>query len=212
MSLSAVFALAAAAGAPTTADFTVGGLAFRATIPAGYCLPEGEQVQVQARVAASDPANITDLTLIECGVRAPALPELIVLKTLRAFERTPLERQSFIVQMAAALPAVTQPAEQQKLLDQAEDNIAGATGAKVDLKGTLRGQGSDNVCAYIGGSVDVAAADRKATGLVGGCATVVGSRQFTIYRVSYKPRSDGGAGLLAEARALALKIEPLAGN
>jgi len=30
--------------------------------------------------------------------------------------------------------------------------------------------------------------------------------------VSYRPRSDGGAGLLAETRAIALTIEPLAGN
>lgn len=212
MSLIAALALSAAAGAPTTADFTVGGLAFRVAIPAGFCLPEGEQVAQAARVAASDPANITNVMLIECGERPAALPELIAVKTLRVFETVPLERQSFIAQMAAAMPIVTQSGEQQKLMDRAEGDIARATGAKVELKGALRGQGSDEVCAYIGGSVDVAAADRKATGLIGACATVVGSRQFSVYRVSYRPRSDGGAGLLAETRAIALTIEPLAGN
>lgn len=209
MTMMLAFALGAAGAAPTTTDFTIGGLKFRVAIPAGFCLPEGEQIAQAATIAASDPANITNVFLIQCGVQPPTLPELISIKTLRMFETAPLQRESFIAQMAAALPMIETPDMQQKLMQQTEGNISSATGAKVDLKGTVRGQGRDATCAYLGGSIDVAIAGRQATGVIGACATVVGSRQFSVYRVSYKPQSDGGAGLLTETRKIALTISPV---
>lgn len=208
MSMMLALALGAVGAAPATTDFEVGGLKFRLTIPAGYCLPEGEMARRLAQTAASDPGNVTNVSLVECGVTS--LPEIIAIKTLRIYEWTPLEREPFVAGMAAALPTVTAPAAQQKLLDQSESNIASATGAKVELKGALRGQGRDAVCAYLGGSIDVAVQDKKVIGLLGACATVVGTRQFSVYRISYKPLPDGGARLLAETRAIALTITPLA--
>lgn len=210
MSMMLALALGAAGATPATTDFEVGGLKFRLAIPAGFCLPEGAAAARAAQVAASDPANVTDVSLIECGVTAPTLPELVVIKTLRQYETTPVEREALVAGIAAALPTVTAPDAQQKLMDQSETNIASATGAKVELKGALRGQGRDAVCAYLGGSVEVAVQDRKVTGLLGACLTVVGTRQFSVYRVSYKPLSDGGAQLLVQARVIALAITPLA--
>lgn len=212
MSMMLALALGAVGAAPATTDFEVGGLKFRLTIPKGYCLPEGEAALRAAQAAASDPANVTDLSLIECGVTAPALPELVAIKTLKIYETTPLEREALIAGAAAALPTITAPDAQQKLMDQSENNIANATGARVELKGALRGQGRDAVCAYLGGSIDVGVGDKKVTGLLGVCLTVVGTRQFSVYRVSYKPLPDGGARLLAETRAIALAITPLPGK
>ncbi|WP_066651366.1 MULTISPECIES: hypothetical protein [Sphingomonas] len=210
MSMMLALAFGAADAAPTTTDFTVGGLKFRVAIPAGFCLPQGEQITQAAQIAAGDPANITNVMLIECGVQSPALPELVAIKTLRMYATTPLQRETFIAQIAAALPTIETPDAQQKLLQQTSGSIASATGTKVDLKGALRGQGRDATCAYIGGSIDVTFAGKQATGVIGACATVVGSRQFSVYRVSYKPQSDGGAGLLTETRKIALTIKPLA--
>lgn len=208
MSMMLALALGAVGAAPATTDFEVGGLKFRLMIPKGFCLPEGEMVTRAAQTAASDPANVTDVSLVECGVTT--LPELVAIKTLRMYEKTALEREALVAGVAAALPAITAPAAEQKLMDQSESNIASVTGAKIDLKGALRGQGRDAVCAYLGGSIDVAVQDQKATGLLGACMTVVGTRQFSVYRVSYKPLPDGGARLLAETRAIALAITPLA--
>ena len=212
MMMMAAIALGVAGAAPTTAEFTVGGERFRVKIPAGFCLPGPDQEVAMAKIAASDPANVTDVAFIECGRRTDELPELLAIKTLRMFETTPLKRDTFVPQMAAALPALDTLETQRKLLDQSEGNISGATGTKVDLSGSVRGRGRDDVCAYVGGTIDVSVADRKVTGLVGACATVVGDRQFSVYRVSYKPLADGGAGLLAEARATALAITPLPGK
>lgn len=209
MSMIFAMVMGVAAAAPTTTDFTVGGKKFRLTLPAGFCLPGPEMAGKMAQIAASDPANITDVALIECDVKPDALPELVAIKTLRVFETTPLNRETFIAEMVAALPLVEAPAAQRKLFDQSADNVAAATGSKVDLTGKVRGQGQDAVCAYLGGSIDVAVQNRKVTGLVGACATVVGTRQFSVYRVTYRPRSDGGAGLLPETRSIALAITPL---
>lgn len=201
---------AAATGAD--AAFKVGSVEFLVGIPAGYCLPTGPQVEAVRVMAASDERNVTHLAFYPCHppANADAHPPMdyIVLKSPRSLLNAEVNRGEFLAGLGQAFkdPAFEALLRSGKLYDDAGKSASQALGLKVDLSGTVRPRGTDESCAYLGGTLDVQSAVRSYRLALGACMTAVGGKAVATYYYGSDASSDGVGRLIVKAKRLALAI------
>jgi hypothetical protein len=209
--LMAVLVLVAspAAAAERTAQFSIGGVPLKAAVPAGYCLPQGAQVDAIRTVAAGDTRNVTHLALLACAPPGGQVASYILLKTPNEAVNATLDLQTFLADAGAAFdsPAFKAMLDSGELHDESEASMGKAMGAKIDLSGEVRPRGRDERCAYLGGTMQVKSANSDYKVSIGMCMTVVAGRLLTINWYGPDQGSAGVGELLVKAKRLAVGIQ-----
>src|SRR5436305_721834 len=154
--LSGMLAIASAMPAlaqdARTARFQVTGVEISLPIPKGYCLPQGKGVTVSQLVAATDDANVTNLTLHQCGDETRFM-DYYILKTSKILLALAVSREDLIAQVVEALdePAVKESIDPAKVNPEVERSFATVVGEKPTVNGGIRWLGHDEVCVYLAG-------------------------------------------------------------
>jgi len=202
------FAASVVAGpalAQETVSFSIGTVNYTAPMPAGYCMPKGQQVEMARYAASLDKENTTVLTLYACGENASptdyALVKVpIALASTRITLATVLQDPQFArVEKPGALPGV-------------EDTLEGAlsekTGQDVQVSSAVAALGHDDVCGLVGGSMSATAPNVPNPIYIslGGCMTSVGDRAFMVF--FYASGNDPATvkRLIAKSRAFAMTV------
>jgi hypothetical protein len=198
-----------AAAAAETAQFSIGGVAITSPVPAGYCLPQGPQVQAVNTVAAGDARNVTHLALLACAPPGGQVASYILLKTPNEAVNATLDLNRFLADAGAAFesPAFKEMLDSGKLHDESEQSMGKAMGARIDLSGDVRPLGKDERCAYLGGTMHVKSGTSDYKVSIGMCMTVVAGRLLTINWYGPDKGSAGVRELLVKARGLAAGIK-----
>ena len=199
---------APAAAAAPAAEFRSGGLEFQVPMPEGYCLPAGSDVDIAQLVAAGDSANVTHLTLVPCSKKQGLADDYIILKTPKAVLLVTFDRPQFLEELGAAFgsPELSSALASGKLLEQSGKEMGEVIGVPVDLTGEIKPLGKDDVCAYLGGTINVSSAAASYRIAVGMCMTVVAGRVLTINWYGPDRGSAGVASLLLKSKRLAGQI------
>ena len=216
--MKALFFLAAAlvtssANADDTAapvTFRVGGVEFSMPMPAGYCLPQGTQIDVAQLIAAADTNSVTHLTLVRCGKAfSTAANDYTLIKTPKTALIATIERPELLASLGAefdkpeTLKMLQSDEFDQEISKQAGEVIPG----KPQFTGDLKPLGRDDVCAYMGGTVKVEQGSFSYLQSVGTCITSVGKRVIVVNRYGVRADDAGVASLVREAKAEALSIK-----
>ncbi|MDQ8757289.1 hypothetical protein RCO27_13745 [Sphingosinicella sp. LHD-64] len=190
------------------ASFRMPGIEFELPIPAGYCLPQGAQADAAQLLAAADSLNVTHLTLVRCEESPEAATDYNLIKTPRQALLTTIERRAFLdsVGEAFATTELTQLMESGSLNSQSEEGISQVIGRQIDISGSIRPLGRDQVCAYVGGTVQMQSNEVSYDISMGACMTIVSSRLLFIYAYGPASGSAGVARLMVRARRLAESI------
>lgn len=195
------------------ATFKVGTVALAMPIPEGFCQPIGAQVAAIDLMSQADTANVTALALTSCaggasGTAAGAALNFFLVKATKALIDTPVTRDEMLKSMAAAFQTAEFKREMAAGEADAEKAMEAKSGQKIEMVGEVGPRGTDDVCAYLGGSPEMKGPAGTVRVSMGVCLTVVGSRLITL--VVARPDKDGSAvpALMARARSLAETIRP----
>jgi hypothetical protein len=201
-------AIPSAAAEAAPAAFRSGGVEFQVPPPAGYCLPRGDQIDVAQLLAAGDPLNVTHLTLLPCAEKSAGSHDYIVLKTPKEALLVRLELAPFLKEIGAAFDSQEFKAgiASGTYLQESGKSMSAVMGTQIDLTGDVRPLGKDDRCAYIGGTLKVAAKLANYTLAVGMCMTVVAGRLITINWYGPDTGSRGVAELLMKSKRLAAEM------
>lgn len=214
--LAALTMLPGAALAASPMNFSVGDVAIKGSIPDGYCVPTGKNKAAADLLAKGDPENETPVTLIRCdqqdqpdGMRY----DYYLIKAPR-MAYAPMPRADFLAMMAKelALPTYQTGSAGKASLNDAAGNLTDTFGTKVDLSGEIKPRGTDDVCMYLGGEVNVSSAAASYPIAVGGCGTIVGGKILFVYSYDDPTKANGVATQLRRARAMADKLKAADGR
>lgn len=210
-----VLALAASTLATTTAEspsmvrFNIGTVALELPLPSTYCLPEGNSRATAQVLAAGDTMNVTMVTLFSCKRENGENKDYSVIKTPRNLLLTHVDLVDLQKNVGAEFD---KPKFKTFLAETVGPNLSGsvseAMGARIKLSSNLEPLGKDDVCAYLGGIINVETPTDKFEQPVAGCITVVQNRVVTVYRYGPDATTAGVATLAKQARAIALTIQP----
>lgn len=196
-------------------NFSVDEVAMTGSIPADYCLPAGKHKAAAELLAKGDPENVTPVMLIRCDQQdADSVRyDYYLIKAPRKPMAT-MKRSEFIAMMAKefALPTYQSGASGKASLNDAAGNLTDTFGTKVDLSGEIKPRGTDSVCVYLGGSVNVSSAVASYPIAVGGCGTIVGGKMLFVYSYDDPTKGDGVATQLRRARAVADRLKAADGR
>ncbi|MFL9841289.1 hypothetical protein ABS767_09965 [Sphingomonas sp. ST-64] len=175
-------ALATAAPAASQSEFKIGPVALTATLPTGYCLPEGDDATAAQMVASADNVNATLLTVNSC-TKSEAWKDYYLVKVPVQLIPVTITNAELQAQVG---PALEQAIDSDQINKKASERTTETLGTEVQVKGQIKGYGKDETCLYIGGIMDAAVPKTglKYTLAVTGCMTVVGGKMLTIYRYS----------------------------
>jgi hypothetical protein len=207
--LAALLAIAPVKDAtPPMAVFAVGTVNLEIPIPAGYCLPTGDIAAVAQVVAASDDVNVTDLTLVRCGVGSQAaLEDYMIIKTPKRALVDTVTREQLLVAVGAEFDRPEFKDFIAKGVGAQAENQWKNMGVEIHFSGTPQPLGRDNVCAYLGGQLSPSDKDGKIyPTLMGGCLTSVGGKVVSVFRYVAPGKGKEVGDLLREVRALAVQI------
>lgn len=200
-------ALAVALAAPAGAQdgrpiaFSVHGSAFTVPTPAGYCTQTEAQAAISKQVHAWDTINLTPLEISRCGMVEAT--DYMLIKTPREASRIPMARADFINLMKDQFSA---DLIKEGIAKGSEDVSKGSDGTITMGDGDFGYRGHDDICIYLGGSLDVTGEGGKRTGRIGTCVTLVGGYLMTINAYDFAPNGSDEAALMARSRAMAVSI------
>jgi hypothetical protein len=196
------------------ATFKIGTVALAMPVPDGFCPPAGEQAARMELMAQTDSANVTALALASCaggagGTAGGAAGSFILIKATKTLVDTPVERAEMLQALAGAFKTSEFRQGMAEGAAAAQKAVEAKSGQKIEMVGEVSPRGTDEACAYIGGSPDVKGPAGTIRVSIGGCLTVVGHRFLTL--VVARPDKDGTAvpALMARARQLAETIRPV---
>lgn len=200
---------APAARPDAVASFSIGGIAFQMSIPAGYCLPHGEAVGAAQLLASGDKENLTALTLVSC--KGNPFDVYILIKAPLKALTVDLSREETLEAVGAAFdtPALREKIENGQLTQTSGKELTAALGQRVDLAGVVKPIGKDRACAYIGGILDVKTLQLSYRVSLGSCISAVGKRFMVVHTYGPDRGSAGVAAQLVKARRLMETIRPL---
>lgn len=203
----------APSASPEIAQFRINGVDFEVAAPPQSCLPNGHQVDAMQLLAAGDRDNVTHVTFLTCGENVTGKAgRYWLVKTVTALLSVDMTREELLIALTPTFNAGYTVEETAKILENAEANVSSALGAKVEYAGDVQPRGVDKTCAYVGGAIQVTAGTLKYDQAVGGCLTVVGRRQITVYRYGNKTDSASIIALMQEARDFAATIKVVPKN
>ncbi len=185
--------------------FNAAGQEFGMPVPAGYCPPEGEDIAVARRVAAMDPVNETPIDLQRCGT---AGDDYVLVKYPKAGGVFEMDRAMFLALVAAELEAPGADAILSEGAELANEGIADATAnrGRVDIP-DFGYTGTDDICAYLSGTITVQLGESSRQGLAASCITLVGERNLVIHVYNFLGTASVEE-LRAHAATIARSIEP----
>lgn len=196
---------------PVSIDFSIGGVALTMPLPAGYCIPTGQDAARAQIVAAGDKGTVTHATLKRCdGSLGNGANDYTLIKTPNAMLVPVVDRPTLIKELGAEFDnpvAVAGFAGDMNKSDAGAD-LSQILGTRVEIKGTVKPLGHDAVCAYMGGQVEVKGAGLSYLQPTGVCITSVGGKVVTIARYGKDLAPAAIATLLRGARAIALSMRP----
>lgn len=214
--LVALTTMPAAALAAGPMSFSVGDVAMKGNIPDGYCLPSGKAKTIADLLAKGDPDNATPVMLARCdqldnpeGMRY----DYYLIKAPR-MSYPPMTRAEFIKMMADefALPIYQNGESSKTTIDNAAGNLTKALGTKVDLSGEIKPRGTDDVCMYLGGTLNVSSSAANYPIVVGGCGTIVGGKMLFVYSYGDPAKENGVATQMGRARVVAEQLSVADGS
>ena len=198
--------LADAPAAKTSFDFSVGGVALTLPLPAGYCLPTGKAAAVAELIAAGDTNSVTHVTLKRCDIDlGTGSNDYTLIKTPTSALMTTIDRPALIKALGDQF---ADPVTLAQLAASLSDGKAGkdvseVLHAKVEIKGDIKPLGHDDVCAYLGGQVNVKAEGAGYLQPTAVCITSVGSKVVTISRYGTDLKPAAIVSLMRDARQIA---------
>lgn len=197
-----------AAQAETAASFRFGGVEFEVPLPAGYCLPQGQDIDVAQVLAAADHSNVTHLTLQRCHHEDGPLLDYILIKTPTQALLARVGREELLEGVGQAFDAApfASAIESGEFLSEAAEGLSSATGTLVDMSGGIRPLGRDSMCAYLGGIVEISSGVASYSISIGSCITAISDRVVAVHWYGPDTGSAGVAALLTRARRLAETI------
>jgi hypothetical protein len=202
---AAMLVVATADAEAVTATFRINGVELEMPVPEGYCLPRGRDVDVAQAVSAADADNVTHLTLYPCQPQEP-LTDYILVKTPRQAVLQTIDREQLLAGLSEVFDNVDVNSMMGSMNDRIEENLASVIGTRPDLVGRFRPLARDESCAYLGGTMQVTAAQLTYSISVGACMTAISGRMLTVYLYGPDRGSAGVAELLVRAKALAASI------
>lgn len=211
-----IWILTMAAMAPGTAhaadmSFSIDDVRLTAPIPAGYCIPTGRDKTVADLVAKGDAENLTLATLIRCDQAGRAEGfgnDYMLIKTPIAAMGVRLQRAEFLQALAAEFGKADWQSGQlgAQATDDAAKNVSDTLKTPIEIKGEIKPRGTDEDCAYLGGSVNVTGAGVAYPIILGGCMTTAGDKVLAVYSYGDPGTGGGVAGKMRSARAVARTI------
>lgn len=192
------------------ASFSINNIRFSLEIPPGYCEPEGAEIEAARVLAAGDQLNVTHLTLIPCESGASASADYILIKTPAVVLGATVQRGEFLQMLGDAFANTELMANltSDRVFAESGRGVSEAFGTEVDLSGSIRPLGRDDMCGYIGGAVRVSSAAGDYNVSFGACLTAISGRIMSVYWYGPDRGSAGIADLLIKAKGLAQRIRP----
>ena len=202
---------AASSQEKTVATFRFSGTSFSLPIPDGYCLPTGMGVDVAQILAAGDNDNVTHLMLNRCGPRSQEAidDDYILIKTPKRALLASVDRKSLLDAVGVEFdkPDFAAALAREDFTDGVEKSLEETLGSKIDIGGALKPLGKDDICAYLGGTLEITTSKLAYKISVAGCITSVANRIVTLYWYGPDKGAPGIASLITRVRALAAKVE-----
>lgn len=206
---SAVGGHAASAAAP--AEFRIGGVVLKFTLPPGYCAPQRKYIDIAQLVTASDNQNVTDLTAYKCDGGVMTAKDPLLIKTPKSVLMTDVERPELLKQMGAVFdnPAFSTAIATGSIDSDSAKSISEVLGQSVTVKTTIKPIGKDDTCAYLAGTVAIgpgAGDGEPEASAVTGCITAVNKRILIVYVYGSYSGPQSIIALAPKAKALALQL------
>lgn len=160
-------------------------------------------------IAAGDTASVTHVTFKRCsGNFTLGANDYILIKTPTSMLSVNVDRPALIKELGAQFADPVAVAETSSALNRTDAgaDLSRVLGTKVELKGEVKPLGHDEVCAYMGGQIEVKSAATSYLQPTGVCITSVGGKVVTIGRYGTDLTPAAIATLLRETRVIALSI------
>lgn len=188
------------------AYFRMGGVDFAVPIPAGYCVPQGRDVDIAQALAATDNINLTHVTLMKCGEND--LLNYFILKTPRAAILKDFQLEPFLNEIGVQFQstAIKDFMSDGSLDKEVKKGFQTVLGSDLDLTTDIKPLGRDERCAYVGGTAEFTNVPDPYKISMGRCITIISNRIISIY--SYGSRTDvqGVVEQLKKAKELSVRM------
>ena len=208
--LAAAMAMPGAAHAADIA-FSVNGIGLTMPLPAGYCIPAGQDKLIADTLAKGDTDNLTLATLIRCdkaGRTEGPGNDYMLIKTPKASLGSVLPRATLLSALSAEFGKAEwqSGATGEQATAHAAKGISDALSTPVDIKGDLAPRGTDADCAYLGGTLTVDGGGVRYPIILGGCITSVADKVVAVYTYDDPGEGGGVSGKMRTARDVAMSV------
>lgn len=187
-------------------EVNVGAVTLRVPLPAGFCLPEGDEIGVAQMLAAADTANITLLTLTGCDAAQTGGQYLLVKAPFSAINMD-VSRAELIAELTTP-EAISSMEQGASSTHAANERFAELGVNDVSIEASIQMRGSDDVCVYLGGLGTEIVKGKAIPKAMAACMTAIGGRMVSLYRYREGADPEGYLSLMPELRRWALQIEP----
>lgn len=189
--------------------FSIDGVDLTAPVPPGYCLPEGSAEIAAKAQAAADDRNLTLARFGRCDDAGLVdRIDYMYIKSPRSALATRISRKDYLAAAAKEFGRIDWPSTNDQVFDEVGKKLSKQHNAPVATEGSIRPRGTDDVCAYLGGSLSLAAPSGARQLTMGACITSAGGKIVAVYAYGDPDMPGGVEGLMRKARTVALSIEP----
>lgn len=195
--------------ASSIVDFN--GVSLSIPVPEGYCLPSGPTQLAAQRLAASDPSNITKLTLVNC-TPGMEFEDYLSVKVSATAAGLTMSRTDFLQLMKATFASgeLSTFVESGKPQSEVEDRYRSLSSQDVKVRGGLLPRGIDEFCAYLGGEVTVSTGTDTKNVAVAGCMTSINRRIISFYAIKPEQNQESYKTLFGPLRQWVQSIDKIA--
>ena len=186
--------------------FRMGGIDFAVPIPAGYCMPQGRDIDIAQALAAADNVNLTHVTLMKCG--ETDLLNYYILKTPRGAILKDLQLESFLNEIGVQFQstAIQDFMKDGSLEKEVKKGLQTVLGGDLDLTTDIKPLGRDERCAYVGGTAEFTNVPDPYKISMGGCITIISNRIISVYSYGSRIDAQGVVEQLKKAKELSVRM------
>ena len=205
--VATVVALSAGVSAQAPANtvpFAIGGTGFEVPLPAGYCLPTGDDLENARWAAEQDGANATPVDVERCGTFGE---DYILIKHPRDIAPITVEKSVFLGYVQDMLQTQHGMDEVRQAADQAGAEMNENTGGEIQMGAPdIRYAGADEDCVYLTGTIPLTAGGTSSVARVGTCFTLVGATHMVVHSYDFRPNGASFETLTARSGAVARSV------
>jgi len=185
------------------------------TIPApvGYCLPSGAAQLTAQQLAASDPNNVTKLTLVNC-TPGMEFEDYLTVKVSASAAGLTMSRTEILQLMEDTFGSSEFSTLMQsgKLQSEVKNRYRNLGPEDVEVQGGLVPRAIDDVCAYLGGEMDVSTGGGTKNVSVAACITSINGRIISFYAIKPREGEESYKTLFGPLREWVQSIDEIALN